>query len=208
MPVRVITAPDPILTPASVAGSHAPDDPKIAALIDAVTEELDGPSGWLGRALGPQTLELSLGGFGAKPIKLLYPPLIQITSVKYLDVLGVEQTVPDTVYRQAGDRLVLKVGQAWPIAGCAPDAVRVQYRAGYDGTPASEGGTGKVPERVLQAVILSVQNLVSIGAENLFLRSEEVNGVGTTTYTVSEVAGTIVREAAERLLGNLRVYAL
>lgn len=45
MITRVVVPPAPILTPADVPGSHASDDARVAALIAAATEELDGPTG-------------------------------------------------------------------------------------------------------------------------------------------------------------------
>jgi len=210
MTVRVVTPPAPIVAPGDIAGSHSSSDPKMAALIQAVTEEIDGPTGWLGRSLGAQTLELTLPGFSCgRNFALPFKPIIGIVSVTYLGADGVEQTVPQASYRLANERLWFAAGFAFPATACAPDAVRVRYKAGYNGTSGAEVGevqTGPIPERARQAIIISVQQMKALGAENLFLRSEEVEGVGTRQWTVSEQAGQIVRQASERLLSTLRVY--
>ena len=207
MIVTVITPSAPIVTPADIAGSHAEDDASVAAAIAAVTEEIDGPTGWLGRAIGPQTIELRASCFRFGEIFLPYPPIIDVGSVKYLDGDLVEQTVPAESYERLTDgALRMKVGH-WPAVGVHPEAVRIRYQAGYNGGPVADGGTGPVPERIRQAIIVMVQDLLATKAENLFLRSEEVEGIGTRQYTVSDQASTIIRRTADRLLNGLRVYA-
>lgn len=194
--VRVIVAPAPIVTPDLVPGGHAGDDAAVTRLIASVQEQIDGPGGWLGRALGPQTLELTRPCF-SRTMRLPYLPIIDVLSVKWLDADGVEQTVDDVDYRLIGDRLQM---MALPPSGLGdfPDSVRIQYRAGYDG-----GTTGAVPARAVQAIILTVQHLLSIGERNLFLRSDEVEGVGTKTYTVSESAAELIERTTRRLLSTL-----
>ncbi len=85
--------------------------------------------------------------------------------------------------------------------------MRIVYDAGYSGTPIADGGTGQCSGERKAAVILGVQQLKAISAENLFLRSEEVEGIGTFQYTVSDQAGAIIQRASERLLEGLRVYS-
>lgn len=208
MPVRVIIAPEPIVTPDEITGLHAADDDAVAGAIAAVQAEIDGPSGWLGRSLGEQTLEYCFAGFcGARAISLPCRPVIDIESVIYVDHEGAEQEISEDSYRKAGDMLWFVPSFSFPTTYFAPDAVKVRYRAGYDGVPMKDGGTGDVPAQAKRAIILSVQHMLSIGAENLFLRAEEVEGVGRQEFTVSEAGGKIIRDAADRLLQGLRVYA-
>ncbi|MHA6690593.1 hypothetical protein [Devosia sp. A449] len=200
MTVRVISGPAPIVSPADVPGGHAADDAKITALIAAVQAGIDGPTGWLGRALGEQTLELTRAGFH-RSIRLPYLPVIEVVSVKYRDAAGAEQTVDASDYRRAANTVGFAPSFAFPATQCADDAVTVQYKAGYD--------AAAVPASAKQAVIIGVQHLRSMTSDqNLFLRSEEVEGVGTFTYTVSEAAGLVVKSAIEMLLQPLRVYWL
>jgi len=210
MILSVITPAAPFVTPADIAGSHAPDDAPVAATIAAVTEELDGPTGWLGRAIGPQTIELRGRTFGAwRELSLPCPPLIGGVVVKYLDADLQEQTFAADQYevRQRSNSIRLKSSAAWPLYTDDPEAVRIQYQAGYNGTSLASGGTGPIPARVKQAVIVMVQDLIATKAENLFIRSEEVEGIGTRQYTVSDQVGAIIQRTAGRLLTGLRVYA-
>jgi hypothetical protein len=196
MGLAVIEPPSPIVLPEDVGATEG--DVALAALIQAVTEEIDGPDGWLGRALGPQTLELR-GCFSCGPIFLPCPPTIEVLEVAYQGADDVEMIVGDADYRLVGSFLE-PVGKGWS------SLTRIRYRAGYDGASAATGRTGDVPERARQAIILAVRNLQSLGAENLFLRSEQVEGIGTTQYVVSEVAGKVIATAVDRLLNGLRVY--
>jgi hypothetical protein len=63
-----------------------------------------------------------------------------------------------------------------------------------------------VPARVKQAVKMAVQNMMALGAENLFLKSETVEGLGSKSYVVSDVAGKIIQDTSERLLSGLKLY--
>lgn len=210
MPTRVLSGPALIVTPADIAGDHAANDPKITAMIAAIQAEVDGPTGWLGRALGMQKLEYTTGGFPCRQRGIALYPLVVPGSVEvsYRDRDGVEQTVASENYRIISDRyLDFRQSFTFPATECVPDAVRIVYDAGYNGTPIADGGTGSVPENAKRAVILGVQQLKAISAENLFLRSEEVEGIGTFQYTVSDQAGAIIQRASERLLEGLRVYS-
>lgn len=202
MTLRVIIPPQPIVTPGDIPGSHADDDQHIAGLIAAVTAEIDGPDGWVGRAFGPQTLEFS-GWFNCTRIALPCRPIIDIVSVITEDMDGAPETVDPSDYRRDGDELVIPPGADWV---CQP-VHRIRYEAGYNGVPVADGGTGDIPAQAKQAIILSVQHLMSLGAESLFLRSEDVEGVGQRTYTVSMQASSVIRRATDSLLSGLRVYS-
>jgi hypothetical protein len=195
------------LTPADIAGDHAAGDLKVAALIAAAQADIDGPAGWLGRALGPQTLETTAVGFDRLAMRLPCPPVIDVLSIGYLDRAGVLQTVDADIWEFRDEQVWLKHGQRWPTARYCEGSVRITYVAGYDNIPVIDGGTGPLPAQVKLALQLTVQHAMSIGAENLFLRSEEVEGIGTTTYTISTVAADLIRGAVERYLGGLRLYA-
>ncbi|MBX4944634.1 hypothetical protein [Rhizobium binae] len=201
MATRIISGPEPIITPADIAGDHAPDDAGIARMIAAVQASIAAPSGWLGRALGKVTLELWLTNFDCRDWISLYAPVVaaDAISVKYLDLDEVEQTVDPGMYWLAGNDLGFRYAFQFPQVACRPDAIRIRYSAGYE--------ADAVPVEAKQATIMSVQHMAAISAENLFLRSEEVEGVGSFQYTVSDQAGEIIRKASENLLQGLRVYA-
>lgn len=207
MSVRVITPPEPFLTPADIPGSHAADDPKVAAMIAAAVEEIDGYTGWLGRCLAPQLIEQAYYEPWPSLLCLLPKciPLLEVVSVSVPDANDDWVVVNNAVSHADYDRLNLRVAVFWEIFGFMPSRLRVRYWAGYGERDSGGEWVEKVPARVKQAVIMTVQHLKAIGVENLFLRSEQVEGVGTTTYTVSEQAGAIIRDTAHRLLVGLKV---
>lgn len=208
MRLRVIVPPAAFLSPTDIASTNDPADPVVTALIAAATEEIDGPLGWLGRAIGPQTLELAIGlSEYCHDLRLPCPPLIDIDSIKYFDRERVEQTLDPSTYDQTDSGVCLHRASLPSSIWWWQDALRIQYRAGYDGNPVEDGGTGPIPVRIKQAVIFSVQQLSALGAENLFLSSEQVEGVGQTNYVVSPNAENMIRNTMDRLLAGLWVFA-
>lgn len=207
MGFRVIDPPEPIVTPADIAGGHAANDASVAAMIQAVTEDIDGPGGWLGRSLGPQTIEATVECWGDRSQRLPFGPVIDIVSVVYDDEAGVEQTVDAAHYSRRGDLIWFRPAWSAPRLACQPGPIRITYRAGYDGQSLMDGGTGPVPERARQAIITSVQHLRALSVENLFLRSVEIPDVLTEQYTLSDVAGRIVKQTCDRLLSTLQVFS-
>lgn len=204
MTTRVITPPGLLLTPADIPGDHEPTDDAMTALIAAAQDEIDGPAGWLGRAIVPQTLEVS-GWIDCERVRLPCPPLIEIVSVITEDRSGIRHVVPPELYSAdlESNELVVARGATWT----RQPFHRVRYRAGYNDVPVADGGTGPVPERVKQALILAVLHAKQLAREDLFLRSEQVEGIGTTTYTLSTVATELIQGAISRQLEGLRVYA-
>ncbi|NTJ63773.1 hypothetical protein G6M50_36890 [Agrobacterium rhizogenes] len=199
MTLRVIEPPQPFLTPSDIEGIDQDT-------IDAVVGEIDGPDGWLGRAIGPQTLELALNDWCGRHLLLPCAPIIEIVSIKYTDTNGTEQTVDPVNYGKTGYYLWFKPSWSMPRLGCYPEAVRIRYRAGYNDTPVANGGTGPIPSSIKKAVTLSCQYLKALSKDDLFLRVDEVDGVGRQEFTVSDQAATIIRDAADKLLFGLRLY--
>lgn len=145
MYVSVITPPAPILDLAAakkhlrVDAANADEDDLIVALVAAATSWIDGPSGWLGRAIGLQTLEARFDYLACEFVALPYGPVVSpIVSFKYLDGDGVEQTLPTSVYQLlTDDRIALLSGQSWPSLYTDAQAVRIRYQAGYPTVPAA-----------------------------------------------------------------------
>lgn len=189
IPVEIITPADPIVLPQQIRGG-ASGDTVLAAMISAVTRSIAAPTGWLGRSLGEQTLKWTGSCF---PERLPYRPIISVTSVEYTAPDGTTGTVDPADYRLVADRLI----GDWPPLANEPDAVRVIYVAGYE----------EVPDEAIQAVILGVQYLRELHSAEGLVRSETVEGIGQTTYVVSDEAGSAVRRATEALLAGLTVYS-
>jgi uncharacterized phiE125 gp8 family phage protein len=109
------------------------------------------------RALVTQTWELALDEFPSGAIVLAKGRLISVTSVKYRDAAGVEQTLDPSAY-QVDD--VSEPGRALPAPGASwpstedgrVNAVRVRFVAGYGDPPA-------VPGPIKSAMLLIIGHL-------------------------------------------------
>ncbi|NGP18917.1 head-tail connector protein [Devosia aurantiaca] len=202
MSIKVITPPAPFVTPADIAGSHPSDDPAIVRMIEAAVEELDGYTGWLGRCLAPQLLEYSAVPYRAQ-FSLPIGPVLEVESVSIEDHGGVLTALQSGTYWLRDS----DVGITSWLNSPGYRQRHVRYWAGYGVRDTNDATkwVDKVPARVKQAVIMSVQHMKALSAENLFLRSEDVEGVGARSYTVSEQAGAIIHDTANRLLSGLKV---
>lgn len=181
----VITAPEAVVSWEEVS-SHLRldgDDEKIyvEGLVAAATAWIDGPAGWLGRAIGEQELETRFSEF-CDHMELM-APVIEIDAVEYVDETGESKPAISTLYRVTGQpsrpRLTLAYGESWPAARCDVDAVRVRYRAGYP----------EVPPPIRQAILLLVGQ---------WYEAREAVSIGTA---VSQLPF-----AVEALLSPFRVY--
>jgi uncharacterized phiE125 gp8 family phage protein len=135
-----------------LSGSPAvPDDAAyIQTLRAAVTSYLDGAHGILGRALITQTWRLHLDRFpcwtwsrNSDPrvkdkavIRIPLPPLQTVSSITYVDTNGATQTLAPSVYQVVNKRnqvseIVEAYGQTWPTTRDQPQAVTVEFIAGY-----------------------------------------------------------------------------
>lgn len=129
----------PAIEPVSVADIKASAriddaslDAQITALIPAFRLAAEHETR---RKMITQTVELVLDAFPSSHIDLTLPDAQSITSIKYLDSAGVEQTLSGTVYQIDADstpsRALLKFGQSWPTTQDVPNAVRVRFTVGY-----------------------------------------------------------------------------
>jgi uncharacterized phiE125 gp8 family phage protein len=115
------------------ATADTSEDEWIDIFIRGATELLESKTS---RTIAQATLELTLNDF--KPvIKLPNPPVQSITSIKYDDVNGVEQTLDSSLYVLDNSSLghanvTPKVNTVWPdTQPGAINSVRVQYVAGF-----------------------------------------------------------------------------
>ena len=87
-----------------------------------------------GRSIGSQTLELALDEFPTCAIDLPRGPVTSITSIKYIDEAGVEQTLSSALYSLDDYglkcRAVLAYDAEWPATRLVTNAVKVRYVAG------------------------------------------------------------------------------
>ncbi|MCW0235273.1 MAG: head-tail connector protein [Ferrovibrio sp.] len=129
------------------------DDAYIASLVGAAVANIDGPEGWLGRALGEQSLVLTLDAFpcGRRRLSIPLPPLVSVEAVSYIDGSGTEQSLAGFrvfgVGAPYGGYVLPPLGQDWPRTHCDPGSVTVEFTAGY--------GNG-IPAPVRHAILLMI----------------------------------------------------
>jgi uncharacterized phiE125 gp8 family phage protein len=164
------------------------DDDGAGIYLAAALRHLDGPGKWLGRCIGEQTLEARLDGFGLGEIRLPYPEILAVASVKYVDPAGVEQTIDPAAYELLGHHLAPVYGAAWPTPRMQREAVRIRYQAGYrDPAP----GTSGIPSDLQAAIFLMAADL---------FRSRETFTAGVSVATVP------MSTPVETLLWPYRVF--
>lgn len=131
--------------------SHNDDDGILAIYLAAARQWIDGPDGWLNRAIMQQSWELSLDTFPTSEIRLPLIPVESIVSIKYDDSDGAEQTVPPEDYfldNPAHPSWVLpNLDSGWPSTLAAANAVRVRFICGY-------ADAASVPAPLKAAVLL------------------------------------------------------
>jgi uncharacterized phiE125 gp8 family phage protein len=136
--------------------SVSDDDTLIATLIAVARQRAEHQ---LRRSLCRQTWEVVLDEFG-QAIKLPYPPVLTVESVKYIDVDGVQQTLPGTEYALDIDLepgwVTPAYGKTWPSTLDLPNAVRVRYRAGYSDSTDGPTQQAAVPVAIKHWILMQV----------------------------------------------------
>lgn len=132
------------------------EDALIAGLISSGTQVAEA---FTRRQLITSTLELALDGFpsGDTPIELPKPPLQSITSIKYIDRDGVEQTLTgfqEDTSTEPG-RVAPAFDESWPDTREVLNAVKIRYVAGF-------GAAAAVPN----GIKVAIQQMVSGWFEN------------------------------------------
>lgn len=191
MALRLITAPTVLAVSLVEAKSHlrvdlSDDDTLITAMITSATEAAEQMTG---RAIMPQTWELSLDAF-PDAIELTRTPVSAITSITYKNTAGAPIVLSNTLYalNNADDYGFAQVSPVyagvWPDTLSDINAVALRYVAGYANAAA-------VPESIKAWIKLQVGAMY----EN---REAETVGSGSA----------ITLGFADRLLDRYKVYAL
>lgn len=195
MRVLVITPPAPVITLAEaklhLGVTHDDEDTLITAMVAAATQHLDGERGWLGRAIGPQELEARGMYFDDRSIRPPFPPVISVTSIKYLDSNGAEQTLAADQYEVRGNEIVRAWGVSWPSTRCDGENVRIRYRAGYAADAGADPLVAAIPAPIDAAIKLMVGDLY-------FNRETTVSGTIVQSVPMSATV--------ENLLTPFRVF--
>lgn len=107
----------------------------------------------------PETLELALDRFpcGRGPIDLMTPRAFEVVSITYLDAAGASQILAPERYQldlySSPSKIDLAYEQDWPDTRRTPNAVKVQFRAGWT-------TDDKVPEDIKVWICAHVADLV------------------------------------------------
>jgi uncharacterized phiE125 gp8 family phage protein len=141
MKVTVITPPEPVVTWAELYAVLKLDTDEEKTLgesyIAQVTDWLNAPRGFLDRSIFTQTLEARFRRFDGDEVALPYGPIQSVTSLKYLDDDGAEQTFASASYQLLKDgRISVDDDIGWPDLYDDEEAVRVLYVAGHTTVPA------------------------------------------------------------------------
>lgn len=137
-----------------VSSDDTTHDATLTALIAAAREYAEH---YTGRALAEQTLEAAFDAFPCEAwIDVPLGPVASVTSVKYTDTAGVEQTLSSSLYAlstyNTSRRINLAYAAIWPSTQCIANAVRVRYVTGYGVT------LGPVlPKAVKSALLLHIE---------------------------------------------------
>jgi len=178
MELKIITPPaaEPLTlaeTKLHLRVDHDTDDSLITALIATAREWVES---YTGKSLVEQTRQITLSSWPYAPLRLHGGPVQEISSVKYLDKTGTEQTVAETVYwLTPGGEISLDYGQTWPSEQLrGPDGIAITYVSGYpaletetevpveDGeegeteTVTIEDPAGNIPRQFKQAMLLLI----------------------------------------------------
>jgi uncharacterized phiE125 gp8 family phage protein len=157
MTLRLITP--PTAEPVSLAEAKlhlrkdaSDEDALITRCIAAAREECEQK---IERSIMQQDWEVTLDAF-PRVITLPRPPIVTVTSLKYLDSAGVQQTLAPSAYvldaKSEPGRVVPAFGTSWPAAQCMVNAVEVRYTAGY-------ADAGSVPSSIKDWILIRINTL-------------------------------------------------
>lgn len=135
--------------------------------------------------------ELSLDGFADAEIALARFPLIDVTSIKYDDADGAEQTLDADTYTvdTSGHFGRIVVGDdGWPVTRTGINSVRIVFTAGW---PNDEDDLSTAPPALKQAILLLVghffANREAVGSSDMALMPMAVEAL-ISPYRIPVIA--------------------
>ena len=143
-------------TQLGIAAADTSNDTKITALISAARRHFESRTH---RALIHRTLTFTSDYFPSTDTLLALPwaPLSSVTSVKYYDADGNQQTWNSANYLAITNRepggIALKYGVAWPTIRWQPQAVEIVYVAGH-----AASVTTAVPQEAIHAIKILIDH--------------------------------------------------
>jgi len=134
----------------SVSGSD--HDTRLASLITRARSYVED---YTGRSMITQTWDYYLDGFST-PIELPNAPLQSVTSVKYYDINGVQQTLNAALYTVLATKepgqIVPAYEESWPDIRYIPDAIVIRFVCGYG------AASTDVPDTLRHAMLLLISH--------------------------------------------------
>lgn len=158
MTTRLITAPttEPITLAEAKLQLRVDNNDEDALIQGFITAAREHAEQVTRRSIMPQTWEVILDAFPDSDIELLYPNVLTVESVKYIDLNNVQQTMSASDYYLDKDSepawLILAIDKTWPDTLEVANAVRVRYTAGY-------ADAISVPASIRTWLLLAVENL-------------------------------------------------
>lgn len=160
---KIITAPSEIITVADAAEFmraefSSSEETTIQVFINAARQFCEE---YLFRRIGIQTIELRDKGFPAGNSPIILPaPLIDVTSIKYLDGNNTEQTLSPSEYivSDSAPGQIIPVN-SWPETLRAADAIRVVFSSGYNAEGESPILSEALPDTIKTAILMQVADL-------------------------------------------------
>jgi uncharacterized phiE125 gp8 family phage protein len=184
MPTKIITQPstEPITSAEVIEYLRLDDSPTdidlVNSLITAARQYLEQ---YINRPIATQTLETSFDQFQAEFV--LTSPVQSVSSIKYLDENGAEQTLNSNQYLvdtySDPVRITPNINVSYPTTYQVPNAVKIRYVAGYT--------TGNSPDSQPMPKPLKFAMLLVIG--DLYANRE---GQGDKAYNVNPAVSNLL----------------
>lgn len=116
---------------------HDDDDDLIDLYVAAATAAVEGPTG-IGIPLRSATYKLTLDAFPCGCITIPLRPVTAVTSVQFIDTLGVTQTLAPAAYivGVATGTVSRAIGGNWPSTAALPGSATITFTAGFETIPA------------------------------------------------------------------------
>lgn len=201
-PVKVTVPPssDPVTLAEAKAQCGVTGSDKDSVLNLLIGASRSFVEGYTGIKLVEQTVEVECDDW-SDLARLTAAPLIDVTSITYVDTAGDLQTLATTVYAVNSDDLrpsiTLKYNQRWPAIQLN-SRIKITADLGYE----------TMPSDLKAAILLMISKLFGMSGRDMSVRSETVEGLGSTQWGGIEQTVAQLDRASATLLENYRIWPL
>jgi uncharacterized phiE125 gp8 family phage protein len=145
------------------------EDLYISGLISTAREQAEW---YTRRVLVDQTWELRQNIFDRAKIDLEKTPVRSITSIKYINLSGVEVSVDPSIYSLITGRepyaVQLGIYLIWPVPRGDQDGIKIRFQAGYAYTDPED------PTKIIDNIPASFKSAILLGIGHLYEHRESV----------------------------------